>query len=135
MQVFWKAIRRNVFKHTGAAETRHADTVKSIRHAIFGWYRSLDKKELSSITQIQDLSIKMLGTQGRPKLKLKAAETKHLIPFTIELIRKHRNEFGIGEADLLMEAGTCLLRIDKLMDQQPRKLQRHVSKDCLHIGR
>ena len=59
-----------------------------------------------TVTPENHLKESMMGTETRPALKLKAAVTKHFLPFVVELVRKHvdglRAKAGV---DALIGAG------------------------------
>ena len=54
-----------------------------------------------TVTRVNRLKESMIGTEMRPTLKLKAAETKHLLPFVVELVRRQAD--GL-RADVDMDA-------------------------------
>jgi hypothetical protein len=70
----------------------------------------------------------MLGTANKPKLRTKAAETKCLVPFCIEILGKYNAKVG-ARGDVLRRAGECLRRFDLILEKQPRVVPRAVTQD------
>jgi hypothetical protein len=133
MYVFWSLIVRNVWDCGGNAESRHQSCIIRLRSDLMTHYKHLDKDTAERTTRLEDLTVKMLGTRSKPKLKTKAAETKHLVPFCLDMLGTHMGKLGLkGQA--LLRAGQCLKRFDAILEEQPRVLPRPVCEDGVHIG-
>ena len=63
-----------------------------------------------TLTQVHDLTLKMLGTEQHSKHKLSAAETWGLTLFCADACVKFKSFLGLARADRLSEAGECLER-------------------------
>ena len=59
------------------------------------------------LTQISDLTVKMVGNRAEPKLKTKAAETWGVALFLIDELRKYGARAGEDTVRLAL-AGECL---------------------------
>ena len=81
MFVLWELINRNFWQVVGGAVDRHELSVNRLRRDLFSYYRSLPTEALRQITQLENLTYKILGKRVKPTLKTKAAETKAFVPF------------------------------------------------------
>ena len=132
MHVFWKLLQRNVFELPGSAEDRHQLGIGRLKTCIFAHYTTLSAEERQHVTQIQDLTEKMLGKQSKKTLKTKAAETKGLIPFCLKMCTKFEEKLGIF-GRMLREAGEHLLAFQSIMDSHGRVLDRLQRVDPLGV--
>ena len=106
---------------------RKRDTLSCVMAALNDWYpqyiNSLSAEERKSVTRIAALRPKMLKTQGGKTIKLKAAETRHCLPFFVELIRGRMADFGSKcDAAALLAAGESLLEWTAIVKREPRRL-------------
>lgn len=106
--VFWATIDHNVFGMEGKKDHILAATVLRLKNLLFAYYakvkRSMPEEHL---TELEDLTPGMLGSQTHRQLATKAMETKHLVPFCLDLLRMFsgaiesalvEHYIGIGEA-------------------------------------
>ena len=107
----WLLLRKNPWSLPGNVENRHELGVLRLRQEIYEYYRSLPQAVQKHITEINDLTPKMLGTFSRQRLKTKAAESKHLVPGLIQILGKYRDSLGF-QCQCLMQAGECLVAFD-----------------------
>ena len=128
MYVFWTMIIRNVYGVSGGNQDILAGTVLRLRSDLMAYYANLPSDVRSTVTQVEDLTIKMLGSRAKPKLKTKAAESKGLIPFAVQLLKEHKSKM-IVKATSLIEAGHALLNFINLMEDNGRVLPRRVVED------
>ena len=132
MHVFWKLLQRNVFELPGSAEDRHQLGIGRLKTCIFAHYTTLSEEERQHVTQIQDLTEKMLGKQSKKALETKAAETKGLIPFCLKMCTKFEEKLGIV-GRMLREVGEHLLAFQSIMDSHGRVLDRLQRVDPLGV--
>ena len=129
--VFWRLLDNNVFdidpNHN--AYERHAMGVLKLRSVLFSWYDQ--RKRLNPHEDLQamkELTAKMLGTRMHPKLRSKAAETKGLLFFSVDMLAKfcHRLPFG----DALLGAGKALEKYVVTCASHGRNLAPSTIQDC-----
>ena len=83
LRVFWSLIDANSWQVGGPQEVVRAQSVSLLRGMLMDWYAT---QKLRGFTEVQDLSIAMLGDgSNQNKLKTKAAETKGLTYFCLHL--------------------------------------------------
>ena len=121
-------INANVY---GFPSTRTQDEIQQmsilhLRSDLFLWYST----QKAGITKLEDLSVGMLGTKDSPKLATKAAETKHLCPFCVDLLQRFQDKVPRGA--VLLELGLCVLKLIDLMDESPVRVEPGVWQEpCL----
>lgn len=79
------------------------------------------------LTELEDLTISMMGNEKGALPKVKAIETKHLLPFVVDLIRRLPFEEPLRAN--LRGAGTSLRDFVMAIDDRPGNVEPHV----LHI--
>lgn len=84
--------------------------VERLRADLWHWYAQQAGQRPSDWTQLEDLTLPMLGSRASPTLKAKAAETKTLLPFVQGLLQTHLPQLRREVADPLLQAGDALLR-------------------------
>jgi hypothetical protein len=93
---------------TRTAEERISLMVLRVRTDLWAFYGVLEKRLRHKITRLTDFTVSMVGENGSRKLKTKAAETRWLLPFTMDMLEKHSVVLGdVGEA--LRGAGEALV--------------------------
>ena len=68
-------IIRNVYGVSGGNQDILAGTVLRLRSDLMAYYANLPSDVRSTVTQVEDLTIKMLGSRAKPKLKTKAPDS------------------------------------------------------------
>ena len=72
------------------------------------------------LTELTDLTRKMVGKVNEPTLKLKAMETFGILRFLINEVPKHSRKIGEEVADTITQAGSCLVKfMDRLRECGP----------------
>ena len=122
LTVFWNAIGNNAWGF--AAEKPKKDRERlggmALKAALLEWYRE-ERRKRPGMTCVQDLTLKMLGGDpGSRTLKMKAMETKDMVPFATELARRFPALPGAG---LMLRAGRALDRFIWLSDNGPKRLK------------
>jgi hypothetical protein len=75
------------------------------------------------ITEVHNFTLNMLG--GKPSsqsLHTKAADTKGLVPFVLDLLRDERARFTGNRADVLIGSGEAMQQYFELLDEAPRNV-------------
>ena len=93
------------------------------------WQYYAEDPESRSENRLQQLTVKMMGTNKHKKLKTKAAETKHLLPFVAHLIDLHQQALGVEIAHKMAAAVAELQRFIRVMDTSPRVLSQEAAQD------
>ena len=87
-----------------------------------------------TVTRVIHLKESMIGTETRPNLKLKAAKTKHFLPFVVELVRRHADCLHADvDLDALIATGQTLLDYTDVLAQEPRRVSEEAQKVCLQL--
>ena len=73
----------------------------------------------------------MLGSRNKKKLKTKAAETRHLIPFCIRMCEKFKSKLDIY-GTLLVDAGQQLGNFQTVLEANGRVLELETRADIGH---
>ena len=65
-------------------------TLEMMKAQLYLWYPEFKAMNpLKSVSEIQDISIKMVGREARPSMDLKAGETKYFLYFLRDELQKH----------------------------------------------
>lgn len=114
---FWAVLLADVFGFgdTRAESERIELALFRIRSELFDWYKvRCAEGAPSDFTRLEDLQLSMLGTKNSQKFSSKAAECKTILPFVIDLVRRHALKIGeksshlIGAGEALLEFGRCV---------------------------
>ena len=107
----WYLLLSGIFGHLHYADENLRAAVLVLRNSLIAWYkqRRADHPH-ESLTEISDLTVKMVGSRQEPKLKTKGAETWAFSLFLIDQLRKLGHVTGPDHVRLL-HAGECLQRM------------------------
>lgn len=61
------------------------------------WYKT-QRRSGKRLSEVHDLTLRMLGKPGQPVLRCKAAQCRHLLPWLLEVVRKYEVELTQGPA-------------------------------------
>ena len=125
--VMWRCITKNVWAIVSDGADRMQLSVLRLRTELWQYYDA--DPENRSENRLQQLTVKMMGTQKHKKLKTKAAETKHLLPFIAHLIDAHKRALGVSVARNMASAVAELQRFIRVMDTNPRALSQEAAQD------
>ena len=113
-------------------QSRKEDHLKSFavsfHSQLSSWYPVYEKRASPTarkgITRINHFSEHMLGTaDGISLLSLKAAESRHLLPFIMELVCFHSEKLqDVCNAEALINAGQRLMDWMSVITSEPRKM-------------
>ena len=114
--VFWFLIEHNVWRvGAGTAADRWQLSVQQLRTVLIAWYKE-QRSRGKNITELEDLTVNMLGGKPGEIPSFKAVETKHLLPFCVELIDRHHGDLPVAEARPLFEAVRAMVRMCEIFD-------------------
>ena len=118
---------------------RKRHSLKAMRSDFRDWYPAYEATKPSmgeTVTRVNHLKESMIGTETRPTLKLKAAETKHLFPFVVDLVRRHADGLRADvHVDALIAACQTLLDYTDVLAREPRIVSEEAQKVCLQLCR
>jgi hypothetical protein len=89
------------------------------------WYTT----QPPGITRVEDFQISLIGKSTKHKLSTKAAETKYLCFFLLELLITHGDHLDRGEA--LLALGREVLAIIDILDGRPMRYRPHEFQEPL----
>jgi len=112
--VLWMLITSNVwhFQATtqGELELLAVHRLRTLIEEYYAMRRKLSERP-EGTTEIQDLTISMLGSRDMKMFKAKGAETKGLIPFAIAMLENHGSPCLPAAAPHLIAAGKALMEV------------------------
>eukprot|EP00969_Alexandrium_andersonii_P106541 4700198-Alexandrium_andersonii.AAC.1 len=118
MWVFWHLLNEDAWQ-VGQARTRGERDEMSVQRLMLdlhAWYRGR-RSGPGEITEVQQISMKMLGSREHPNLKVKAAECYGLCLFCIDELRRFPTLANSGR---LQEAGAAMARHFAIMKEHDR---------------
>ena len=111
-----------------------------IRAELKAWYKEHHREfPEEQLTRISDITVKMIGTANKPRLKTKGLETWGFLLFIIKLLHKHSPHMDGNIFRPLVEAGEMLVQHTRIMQNHGwnippaqrqamlNSLQRHVT--------
>ena len=100
----------------GNSEERLESARLAVVHRLFQWYKARHQSHpQENLTQVYDLTRKMLGTPTARELKTKGAESWGMLLFLVDTIAVNRHKLG-PEAPGLLEAGQALIALVGIWD-------------------
>eukprot|EP00969_Alexandrium_andersonii_P348128 15393630-Alexandrium_andersonii.AAC.1 len=124
-EVFWRTIEGRVW---GGADTSLDMCVRNLKVDLIGFY---DEANVPQDSRIGDLTVGMMGKREASTIKTKAGETACLLPFAIELCRRHRDRLRASEA--LLAAGEALAEHLRLLRESPARLTLGTAQTLLDL--
>jgi hypothetical protein len=111
-------------------------------HAYYLRRRRHGRLHSQQISSIDHLTLGMLGIgkklSATANLKAKGAETRHLLPFVIELIEKPANVAGVQHGSELLRACKSLQRVYDIIRDNPREMGENALQElhdaCMDVG-
>lgn len=129
-EVFWYIVDANVWG-LASSETSKARrwqlNIQNLRNMMNEYYRLRRQGTRRPITELQDLTLSMLGNKKGAEPNFKAAETKHLLPFLLQLLTS-TPAFPEPARKNYLEATRAMSEIVRIMDEGPANL------DVMEIG-
>ena len=101
----------DVFATIGASEERNRAALQVLRHELMAWYkRQRYENPHEKLTELHDLTMKMVGTRDSPQCKTKGAETYGITRFLVEFLQRHSARLG-ENGMLFQRAGQALVQM------------------------
>ena len=100
MGALWQCMIDNVFKMPEfySAEEKGQRSMQRMDHQLQSYYSSFRKANPSvSLSEVREISARLLGKRGSQMLQTKAAETDGLLGFAESLIQEHHSRMRNGE--------------------------------------
>jgi len=125
-RVIWLCITVDVFNTRSPRQAeRTQETLKIIVAGLKSWYpeyeRMLGEDMSKTVTRVGCLKPSMIGTMQKPKLKLKASESRHFLPYILKLVRDFQGQLWTAiDVASLLAAGEALETWMKTIGMQPR---------------
>jgi hypothetical protein len=105
----WALIVAGIYGGVGTGDENTQVAVLVLRHRLMAWYKET-RSVNPGLTQLSDLTIKMIGSASDPKLNSKGAETWGLLLFLLSELKAHRGRSG-ATGERYLEAGLSLQRV------------------------
>ena len=126
--VLWELTLVDAWNTGASGEQLHVLSVHQIKSALWTYHTRLNRiRPDDDITEVQDFTLQMLG--GKPSSKAlhtKAAETKGLVGFALDLLKNMRRRFaGTSDIGFLIGAGEALQEYFDLIGDAPRNVPPH----------
>ena len=107
--VLWRLLSSGLWgrwEHTEEEKLKVA--IQGLQNALSSWYKRVYRRRPRvHVTRISSITLKMIGTDSKFKLKLKAMETAGFMRFLLETVESHRDRIeGSGG---VIESGYCCL--------------------------
>ena len=99
----WELLVANAWHAVGTEQEALEQSVIRIFGELSAWHKRPNRPD-DDVTQIQDLTVPMLGTKDHRDLKLKAMETKGFLPFVVHLLRSRGGVLPAEQRDALLLA-------------------------------
>jgi hypothetical protein len=117
----WQLILVDAWQTGVKGASLHHRSVQYIRSTLWNWYRCR-RQDMpdDDITEVQNFTLAMLG--GKPSsqsLHTKAAETKGLVPFVLDVLRDKLARFTDNRGIVLIKCGEAMQEYFVLLDESP----------------
>ena len=118
--ILWALIDANAWNVEGTAEVRQQVSALQYRRELFNFYSAYRRANPTApITEVADFTTKMLGTNQKRDLKVKAAECWGIVLGLPSLIDKHRAALG-PVAGPFLRATNSIIEHVQIMKRSPR---------------
>ena len=107
-------------------DERYRVGIQRLRADLWQWYNVMRKQKKDGkprhTSELQTLTLKMLGTKADPKLRAKAGQTKDLLGFVVHMLETHLEKLKDHNGKELLEAGKSILVVMDIMNNHGRVL-------------
>ena len=130
--LLWRMLRSHVWgRFADSRSERFHTSVLCLRASLLRWYKDRAQSHpTENLTRLVDLTVKMLGTESKPKLKTKAAETWGLLLFCNFLLSRHGPAVG-PDHQALLAAGEALENVIRILQRQGPRMDNVVIEVCV----
>lgn len=125
--VFWEILDGDFWRlgQGLSLDGRWRANVQNLRSLLREYYAAQRRKNPQKpLTELEDLTINMMGNKKGALPKFRAVETNHLLPFVIDLVRRLPFEDPLRSNQL--GAGTSLWRFVRAIDDSPGNVEPQV---------
>lgn len=141
-RAMWSLLECDVFQIGHAImHVRIKESLGAVEARLKEWYfiyeRTLSEEEARGMTRVRHLKPSMIGSAAKPRMKLKAAETRHFVPFLLQLVKEYAArlaECGVV-VGALIGAGQSLIDYTAILNEQPRQVSPDAYNDLLRLCR
>ena len=113
------------------AAGRHQDNLILLRKLMLEYYKSFGPLERKKMSRLGNIKMTMLGTEEKPRLHAKAAETRHLLAFAKQLTERYLQFLG-DRGIHLKNAADQMCRFYSVMASEPMDMS-EVGVDLLQL--
>ena len=127
--LFWRLFSKDAWGVRGSAAEIVQVSVLRLRNEIVSWYKE-PRVRKQCLTEITDLTAKMMGTAANPKLKVKAAECWSLVLFCPQLLATRGGALG-AELPIWRDIVGGVIRHMNVMKEQPRNMSTSATQELV----
>ena len=128
VRAIWLLILNDVFDtRCTRKEELISASLQEIKQRLHDWYpayeASIPPDFRKGFTRINNFKRSMLGeNEHSDRLKIKAAECRHFLPFLLEMVRKYEPHLQGVNTNSLLKSGDALVEYMEIMRSEPRKV-------------
>lgn len=122
--VFWFVVDADLWGLAQGQRSRDGRwqvNIQNLRSLLMEYYRSRRRTGGRPITELENLTVNMLGKKKGSLPNFKAAETKHLVPFLIQLLSSTPS-FPEPARQNYLEAARAMQEFVRILDDSPAQL-------------
>ena len=139
-RALWALLRANVYN---TRTTRQADdmlvSLGSLMQRLHDWYpiyaKTLSPDRVKGLTKIQRITPSMCNSESDVKLNIKAAESRHLLPFLLKELNFFASGMGDIDVQARIDSGEALEQYMQVLQSESRVVSADGYKallDCCH---
>jgi hypothetical protein len=117
---FWFLIEADAWNILGehSPDDRRQMSIQQLRVQLWAWY-SRKRREGEQLCQLEDLNLSMLGGKPFKVPNFKAVETKHILPFVLELLGMFESKIAGTEISYLLGPTTAMVDLVRVIYSSP----------------
>lgn len=113
----WSLLSSGIWGRVGTRDEELLVAVECFKHELHLWYKARRRSHPDEVlTQVSDVTMKMVGSPTDRKLKTKGAETYGILLYVLDLMQRKMPQLG-GVFPMLLEAGRCMERVIVILGQ------------------
>ena len=113
--VLWQLLLSRLWGQGNNLSEVVAISAAVLKNKLLAWYKVYRRANPTrNLTELSDMTVKMLGTAAEHKLKTKGAETFGLLLFLVDTLREQHGRINLGQE--MLEAGQCLVDLVGVWD-------------------
>jgi len=118
-------------------DERYRVGIQRLRADLWQWYNVMRKQKKDGkprhTSELQTLTLKMIGTKADPKLRAKAGQTKDLLGFVVHMLETHMEKLKDHNGKDLLEAGKSISIVMDIMNNHGRVLPHEALQELCNI--